>query len=392
MSERHLILNQYRDTPLPGGRICQTASIGNDAKTGRIQRATCDTGQWTFLAGNSIFVRSFTFSCLCLCLFGLPHWPRDRMPVLPEYLLPSAAVLMTVGVFVGMFRVRGVVRGTSLGAARGWFLAAGFAWISVGVASAVNAGSDARGEWQGSELLVWGACVLSLCPLISVLGARRPGNGAWTWFVVIPLFVVLSWPAWSESMAARRLQPVELSTPACVGFAIVLAMGAGNWMGTRLWLPVWCGAIGLGLVVATLSAAWPDESANRVNFRMAGVIVVAAAAMWSVLVLKSVTRVCDNQNGLSVTDTWSSVCGDFLTLYGIVWARRVADRVNVFANRERWPVRLTAYGLTAVDTETEQPKLNQPADVNDRIDEVVRWVLKRFVDAEWINSRTIPPM
>ena len=97
---------------------------------------------------------------------------------------------------------------------------------------------------------------------------------------------------------------------------------------------------------------------------------------------------------------------DFFDLFGIVWGRRIQDRVNDIANLEQLPARLELDGFVWPQASTksnlpvardgEVSLTNQPmsiqqerdrAAVEARIEHILRWLLRRFVDASWIDSR-----
>ena len=71
----------------------------------------------------------------------------------------------------------------------------------------------------------------------------------------------------------------------------------------------------------------------------------------------------------------------FQDLYGLVWAKRIQDRVNHFAARENWSVLLTHQGFRdengngPLDQDLEKPR------------DALRWVLTRFADDQWISEK-----
>ena len=74
--------------------------------------------------------------------------------------------------------------------------------------------------------LWYAACVLWVAPAVAVLGARRPGSGAWSGFVMVPLLLVLEWPVTGVALAARLagvasgplLETVRLDWPEPVSY------------------------------------------------------------------------------------------------------------------------------------------------------------------------------
>jgi hypothetical protein len=77
---------------------------------------------------------------------------------------------------------------------------------------------------------------------------------------------------------------------------------------------------------------------------------------------------------------------DFRNLFGIVWAHRLQERINAEAAREQWPVRLTPSGLVW-QSEAESAR----AQALPRVEHILRWLLRRFVDDAWIAERLLPP-
>ena len=60
------------------------------------------------------------------------------------------------------------------------------------------------------------------------------------------------------------------------------------------------------------------------------------------------------------------------------------DRINDTARQEGWSVQMHFDGLVPID-------VSKPADLSpeqlERVDQALRWLLRRFVDPEWIDER-----
>ena len=81
---------------------------------------------------------------------------------------------------------------------------------------------------------------------------------------------------------------------------------------------------------------------------------------------------------------WDRVWQDFRDHFGIVWSFRLMTRVNEVARREEWPWTLTNDGLRHVSL--AHAYAGDPA-ADPRVDRTFRWLLKQFVDPEWIDAR-----
>jgi len=217
------------------------------------------------------------------------------------------------------------------------------------------------------------ATTMLLTPLVTILGARRPGIAAWHWFIVLPMVVVLQWPAISQMFGSQGRAPIELSAPATMGVIVVLVMSAGTLLGTS--------STGVALVYSSailllLASTTGNKSAQFPVTAFAPILMVTA--MWIA------GRNLDGHLTRLRTATTASLriqaVGEmFSSLYGFAWTRRVQDRINQFAPRERWSVRLTATGFNRLDGNTPtDDELQQPL-------EAFVWVLSRFADEGWLR-------
>ena len=231
------------------------------------------------------------------------------------------------------------------------------------------------------------SAVLLLTPLIHILGARRPGISAWPWFVVVPLIMVLQWPVLSELMGDNSDAAIRIPTPTVIGFLLVLLMGSGNYFGTACTSSMLCGAMGTAMIVLPVTE-WVAFSEQWLFLPGSMMLAMAAA-------LLPRRFFCRDNASLTPARLWS----DFRDLYGIVWAKRVMDRVNQFAERECWDVRMTLEGFQAVPARPEDLKksgVNSQAAESDvrsfpvipaaRSWQVLCWVLRRFADPEFLRQ------
>jgi hypothetical protein len=228
-------------------------------------------------------------------------------------------------------------------------------------------------DGAGDQLWLVSAVLLAT-PFIAVLGARRPGSRVWSVFIVAPLAVVLDLPAATAWNRDWRPAPLHLEVPMLAGYALVILMGTGNYLGTRFVFPAVMTAVaGLAVPVSMSSLhGLPERGLAR-----AGATLLLAAAMW----LAAWKGHKPAPTGMTGFDRlWR----DFRNLYGIVWARRVLDRVNETAARDHWPVRLQLHGFVPVDPSHAQPLT---PDQRQQVEHALRWLLRRFVDTDWITER-----
>lgn len=281
-----------------------------------------------------------------------------------------ALLCLTVATIVLVSSIRGL-RGTTLLTAGGWSVAGLIAWWFAVLCE--NLGLTSR---SATDLLYYLTSVLLLCPGIAVLGARRPGHVTWNFFVLFPLVAVLLWPAVASVPLVEKDAALDLETPPLIGFALVAVMGTGNYFGTRFTLPAMVHAATLFLlsvsmwVSATDLALIPERTLARHMAAVAFMISVAVAAL----------RAGESAEDLNSHERlWL----DFVDQFGLVWAKRVMDRLNEAARHENWSAEFQWHGILRNPQATDDERSR----TNARVEHNTRWLLKRFVNPEWIEKR-----
>jgi hypothetical protein len=286
-----------------------------------------------------------------------------------------AEILATLGWGLALWRMftnRPRLAATTLRTAGRWALGGALLWsFAWGARWALLPGG---GGWQ--DALWYLSAVVALCPAIAVLGARRPGIRVWTWFVLWPLVAVLSWPAAAALWTSPEAPALRVPLPLLIGFAVVLAMGAGNYLPTRYALSAVLLAVAECLVVAPVSETAPPLDLPPETLRLWGTAALALAVLWGERQSRRPTL---------APSPLDRVWFDFRDAFGIVWARRLCDQINQRAEAEQWLWRLTDDGFVPFPPRPpHQPRL--PPD-DPRLEHALRGRLQRFVDPEWIDQR-----
>jgi hypothetical protein len=289
-----------------------------------------------------------------------------------ESLLRLMATLAIVSSAHPVLRTRVVLSKTTLLEAWRWGVVAictwGASWVSTDLLPVVPRGL--------ADQLWLASAVLMVSPFISVLGARRPGSRVWSFFVVLPVMVVLMLPAVTAWNRDLRPTPLRLEAPMIAGYALVLVMGAGNYLGTRFAIPALVSAC------SSMSIVWSQsELADRYPLHRSALHAMATIAISLAVWLAAHQAAKTGPSGRKPID---AVWNEFRNLFGIVWGRRVMDRVNVTAQQEGWIVRLHFEGFVPIDS---SGPAELPPDQMVRAEQTLRWLLRRFVDPEWIDQR-----
>jgi hypothetical protein len=238
-------------------------------------------------------------------------------------------------------------RRTSLLQALNWAIGSWAAWV-------IALGISAREQPATGAAARYIALSLTGCAGVAVLGARRPGVGAWN-FVVVGLLAVLLLPL-AESLFARG--ELQVGGFRAVFLGATLAVGVLNYLPTRLAPGAVLLGLGSALEVATLSGAptLPDP---------ASVGLALGLAPWA-----AHGAIRRRPRALSEFDRlWL----DFRDRFGLVWGQRLREQFNRSAAHAGWPVVLRWQGLRLVAGAT----LPEPA-VQAVLVETLRALRKRF--------------
>ena len=225
---------------------------------------------------------------------------------------------------------------------------------------------------------------LSLCPAMSLLGAKRPQQNVWQ-LIVATLAVVLVLPA----VSARLVRPGSMPDVHMIErffLPLLVIVGWLNFVGTRRAAAATCGAAGqlmlmrgfLPGVVTTTSSPTGDA----IDAAAAGLILLGAT--WAaVQALASAAR--RNRPATGTTTPREETAAAFINppflalreTLGAAWSLRIAERFDTVAAARGWPCRLRFGGLVSD---------GDPADTHWHRDALraFRALLRRFVTDAWL--------
>jgi len=275
-------------------------------------------------------------------------------------------VALAVGLAVLLSRRRAIGQ-TTLVSAWWWTLGALTCWHGLEIAAAL--GLVDRG-WRGPLRLA--AAALSFCPLMALIGAKRPQHRAWD-FVVASLWAILALPA-AEGYFLHRGPRVEVGEIRSWFLWVLILLGPVNFLPTRYWL-------GSLLLAASQLAVFAPSLAlvRRPIFPQAETIgallsVAALAAAW--LASCQTTPAMHRMNRL-----WL----DFRDTFGLFWALRVQERINAAAQQRGWNLELGWSGFCARRAAARLDDVERSTESELRT--VFKGLLRRFVSTRWIAER-----
>ena len=194
-----------------------------------------------------------------------------------------------------------------------WCAAAWTAWL---LALTIN-----------SVLASYLALSLTGCAGVAVLGARRPGVGAWN-FVVAGLLAVLLLPV-AQGWGTPRVETAQL-----IFIGATLAVSVGNYLPTRLGFAVSLCGLGCATELAGLTGTnvpgWLADTGR----------LCLGAGPWVGL---------PAQRRKAASTPLARVWLSFRDRFGFVWAQRAREQFNRAAENAEWGIRLTWHGFERRD-------------------------------------------
>lgn len=295
---------------------------------------------------------------------------------MPTPLLTAAGSVLPLGVLAALgfllLRARPRLAPTTLITAWWWMGAVWLLW-------SLTAGSLAAGlpsREMTAQLLYWTG-IVALCPGIAVLGAKRPGSRVWNGFILVPLVLVLGWPAVTVwRLDGPRFFAAEI--PVVVGLLLVLVMGTGNYLGTRFGGATFAYGLAVVALIAPATVLFPRSASTTtplVPFLLATLLLGVAG----VLAWRAARSVSTTHRGTA--RLWA----DFREAFGIVWSKRLQDRLNQEAARENWTAFVGPAGLEWPPEAAPDPE--ERLRIERRFEHHLLWLLRRFVDRSWVDVR-----
>ena len=270
-------------------------------------------------------------------------------------------VAFAIAILLGTRRYRS---GTTLVAPGRWALAALLA------VTAVEFAIDC-GYLNSSRAAAWRylSATSTLCPGIALLGAKRPQNRPWQW-VVASLWLVLSLPA-IQTLAMGKTTALDIHPARAVFLDGLILFCAANSMVSRYWPAV---LIVVAAQLHVLNPSWIALSKTVGGSLLSGPILLSAATLLA-FALHFRRR---------STQPLDAVWFDFRDWFGMVWALRMMEQINLVAQSNQWDVRLRWSGFHGADGSRNW---DLPAEQQRVLRQSLQNLLRRFVSAEWIAAR-----
>ena len=293
-----------------------------------------------------------------------------------ERLAEAVAAIALLAVMLGPLKsLWQGVQGTALRMAWPW---CAVAWGTWGAALVVRI--TGVGEAGLLHALWYVAAIATLAPLVAILGGRWPTSRVWSLFVVLPLLLVLLWPVVAVIVGLARWDRFELEAPMLLGSLLVSVMGWGNYIGSRWTMPALAGLVGQ---IALLISLTPEIAADSLSPESCSLLlcgILCAGSLWVWYWGRQSSQYLAYEESAWI---------EFQQLFGIVWSRRIQDRVNEVAREKGWKVRLGSRGwldgngqsvsLSGVETgEGLEPR------------GFLEWLLQKFVEPGWIAAHQPP--
>lgn len=255
------------------------------------------------------------------------------------------------------------LRGTTLLAPWAWSV---FSLVSLTVYS-ISTLADAR---PAAGHLSYLAGLTTIAPFVALLGAKRPQDRAWQ-LIVASLLGLLAFQD-ARTWSLDPTQPPMPHAAWCCLVAGLIGMQLLNHLPTR-YAPAACLAC-----CAQVCSLGPCFRILPAEFRPA----------WLALPLLSGSIVLAALHSRRRTIAGDGIWADFRNLYGVLWALRVAERVNAIAAEKGLAVRLTWFGFQTAD---HSPATAPNIDETQEAGRTMRAILLRFVSQQWLAGRDSDP-
>ena len=270
-------------------------------------------------------------------------------------------VVFGVGIFLWGWKA---TRGTTLTGVWMWAL---LSFLSVAGVEGALLWNNSTASTSFNEALRYLAAVTTFCPIMAQLGAKRPQVQVWP-LVVASLWVILCLPA-GEFLLLKQGALMEISSARSWFLVVLSLVGLCNNLPNRFWPAV------LLLVCAQTLLLYPQLPGStdllHLNHSVLWALVLIPGAALLHILGWPAERTCSESDRL-----WF----DFRDHYGMLWALRLAQRVN-----EDQQHKGTVLGWSGFRSHASEP--GSEIDLNDPSVRQFRSLLTRFVSAQWLAQR-----
>lgn len=288
--------------------------------------------------------------------------------------ITGVALTATLAAAVILLRAYRTVAGTTLVIPWAWALLT-FACITAANLYATFVLQDRiDNPWGSFSSIHFLAACGTLCPLVALVGAKRPQHNAWN-FVVLSLWGMLALPA-AEVIFLQPGQILEINSFRSWFLLLLIAAEFFNFMATRY--AISCAL----LVVAQLIwlAPWLPFvlwfPAGRFDWELLGLLCASAGIITAWTVTLRPTH-ADN--------AYDRLWFDFRDSFGLFWSLRLIERVNDTAKQAGWDFDL---GWSGFRTKQDFKPLGKlPPEIDAALRNCLQGLLRRFVSREWIAQR-----
>ena len=253
--------------------------------------------------------------------------------------------------------------------------------LALSTASQVVGGFETLGSgrpWAGH--LTYLATLFMLATGVAVLGARRPGNGAWA--ILMGLLTLVLLVPWLEGVGllgrTTPLDRLRLEMPWSLFVGLLAFAGVSNYLPTRYGPAVLITSVGVSWEwLALVSGGWSPSSKATAWSGASWCFGVSAWLGWALARRR-------DQREVGVERLW----GWYRDAWGAAWGLRILERFNAAAAMAGWPFRLGWAGPVEVEEGTT------PAEIPDSLEEPARLtlmaLLRRFADPDRLAEAAGP--
>jgi len=227
------------------------------------------------------------------------------------------------------------------------------------------------------------AAASTLCPIIAILGAKRPQDRAWQ-LIVTSFWLIAVWPVTQGALLYPE-DPIQIPIFWRWLYGAALVVEVVNYLTT-----IFCAAVVLAVCGQALliSVFWAGLRRPLSADDMLPAVLLAAAATISASLLwqwRNARRTASNS-------TWDRLWLDFRDDFGLLWAMRMLERVNSLARAASADVVLGWRGFyrPSVAGKPSQSVASCGPLVDGELAKIepgIRNLLRRFVSDAWIDQR-----